>query len=154
MKLSRTILQILNYNFDSVTSIFWTNCLNLILKNYFIQSVSNGFFLATLFSDHLPFVELNGEKIGGTTEGIIDTLERMGMVEKSNEMMIATTEMGTVEEETEQKSDNTETEPFEKSAKQRLKAGIHKIKETRKAKRFFTVLKTVMNALANIYYFV
>ena len=105
--------------------------------------------MATLFSDHLPFVELNGEKIGGTTEGIIDTLERMGMVEKSNEMMIATTEMWTVEEETEQKN---ETEPFEKNAKQKLQAGIHKIKETRKAKRFFTVLKTVINTLVNIYY--
>ena len=119
----------------------------MIFKKYFIQSVSNGFFLVTLFSDHLPFIELNGEKIGGTTEGIIETLERMGMVEKSNEIMIATTKMGTVEKETEQKN---ETEPFEKNAKQKLKAGIHKIKEKRKAKRFFTVLNTVMNALVII----
>ena len=55
-------------------------------SNLTFQSVSDGFFLSSLFTEKLPFVELNGEKIGGTSSEIIGTLKEMGLPEKSRNM--------------------------------------------------------------------
>ena len=98
------------------------------LKNRFIQSVSNGFFLATLFSDHLPFVELNGEKIAGTTDEIIDTLEKMGMVERSRGLNDDTTEIASV---------------VEVNGHKKLQSAIQKVSKAKKGEKFFGVLKKV-----------
>ena len=84
-------------------------------------------------------MELNGEKIAGTTDEIIDTLEKMGMVERSRGLNDDTTEMAPA---------------VEANGHKKLQSAIQKVSKAKKGEKFFGVLKKVRKMLFCIKYYV
>lgn len=59
-----------------------------IILNIF-QRISHGFFLSSPFTDLLPFVELNGKKISGSTDKIIRILEKEPFIQSEIDKVAA-----------------------------------------------------------------
>uniref|UniRef100_A0A183BTR7 GST_C_6 domain-containing protein n=1 Tax=Globodera pallida TaxID=36090 RepID=A0A183BTR7_GLOPA len=60
----------------------------LMLRKLPFYRIKNGFLLADLFGQRVPFVELNGTKIAGTVDQIIEKLEQWDLAKKSKHLML------------------------------------------------------------------
>uniref|UniRef100_A0A914I1M1 Uncharacterized protein n=1 Tax=Globodera rostochiensis TaxID=31243 RepID=A0A914I1M1_GLORO len=60
----------------------------LMLRKLPFYRIKNDFLLADLFGQRVPFVELNGTKIAGTVDQIIEKLEQWELAKKSKHLMM------------------------------------------------------------------